>query len=174
MVFAGQVIEHLWADDVAGFLLESHRALRQDGHLVLESPNRRVTEAIGWHHPQHTAELSVDEATRLLTLAGFEVLDVRGILLGYERERHALPPSWEERAQLAEDRPEDSFVWWIVARRGDARARRRCAEGAGARAGRRVPHATLPQAVDSADAATRAWASSCERSASASSRSGHS
>src|SRR5262249_31699591 len=73
MVFGGQVIEHLWAADVANFLSESHRVLRPEGILALDSPNRRVTEAIGWRHPQHTVEFSVDEIVLLIEAAGFDV-----------------------------------------------------------------------------------------------------
>src|SRR4051794_37667394 len=31
LVFAGQTTEHLWADELAGFLLESHRVLTEGG-----------------------------------------------------------------------------------------------------------------------------------------------
>jgi SAM-dependent methyltransferase len=125
LVFGGQVIEHLWADDVAAFLMESHRVLQPGGMIALDSPNRQVTEAISWRHPQHTVEFSADEVVQLIALAGFELEELRGVLLGYDRERHAfleledesLP--WEERARLAANRPEDSFVWWLVARRTD-------------------------------------------------------
>lgn len=125
MVFGGQVIEHLWADDVAGFLIESHRVLRPGGTIVLDSPNRRVTEAIGWHHPQHTLEFSVEEITELVTVAGFELDELRGVVLGYDRARHTFlglddaSVSWHERASLAAERSEDSFVWWLVAERAD-------------------------------------------------------
>jgi SAM-dependent methyltransferase len=122
MVFGGQVVEHLWAEDVAGFLTESRRVLREDGLLVLDSPNRRVTEAIAWHQPEHTVEFSVDEIATLLELSGFALQELRGVMLGYDRERHffleledtRMP--WTERATLAADRPEDSFVWWLTAR----------------------------------------------------------
>lgn len=123
MVFGGQVIEHLWPQDVTGFLLESHRVLRPDGMLVLDSPNRRVTEAIEWRHPEHTAELAVEEIQALLELAGFEVEELRGVLLGYDSSLRAfldledLRVPWEERAGGAAARPEDSFVWWLRARR---------------------------------------------------------
>lgn len=123
MVFGGQVIEHLWAEDVAGFLAESHRVLREDGLLVLDSPNRRVTEAIGWHQPEHTVEFAVDEITTLLELSGFALQEARGVILGYDRDRHIFLElddermPWTERATLAADRPEDSFVWWLTARR---------------------------------------------------------
>jgi SAM-dependent methyltransferase len=125
MVFGGQVIEHLWAADVANFLSESHRVLRPEGILALDSPNRSVTEAIGWRHPQHTVEFSVDEIVLLTEVAGFEVEAVRGVLLGYDRTRHTFlnleddVMSWDERTSLATDRPESSFVWWLVARRAE-------------------------------------------------------
>jgi hypothetical protein len=125
LVFGGQVIEHLWPDDVTDFLVESHRVLRPGGIIALDSPNRRVTEAIGWHQPEHTAELSTEEITQAITLAGFEIEQLRGVLLGYDRLRHAFlgledeSVSWNDRATLAADRPEDSFVWWLVARRTD-------------------------------------------------------
>jgi hypothetical protein len=130
LVFGGQVIEHLWPDDIAGFLVESHRVLRPGGALVLDSPNRRVTEEIRWLHPQHTCELSVPEAVELVRLAGFDVESVRGVVLGYDRERcvflgledDSVP--WDQRAELAADRPEDSFVWWLTARRADRQPRR--------------------------------------------------
>jgi SAM-dependent methyltransferase len=125
LVFGGQVIEHLWADDVADFLIESHRVLQPGGIIALDSPNRRVTEAIGWRHPQHTVEFSVDEIVLLIALAGFELEELRGVLLSYDRARHAFLAledkrmPWEERSRLAADRPEDGFVWWLVARRAD-------------------------------------------------------
>lgn len=130
LVFGGQVIEHLWPDDVAGFLTESHRVLAPGGTLVLDSPNRRVTEEIRWRHPQHTCELTVSEAVELVWLAGFEVESVRGVVLGYDSDRHVFlglddeSVPWEQRAALAADRPEDSFVWWLTARRTDRMPRR--------------------------------------------------
>jgi SAM-dependent methyltransferase len=50
LVFAGQVIEHLWPEDVAGFLAEAHRVLRPGGFLALDSPNRLVTESSAGHN----------------------------------------------------------------------------------------------------------------------------
>ena len=128
LVFAGQVIEHLWPEEVAGFLLESHRVLRPGGLLAVDSPNRRVTTAIGWEHPEHTVEFRVDEILELLELAGFEQVHVRGLWLCFDRKRNRFlsleggpgERAWspERRAAEAEDRPEDSFVWWAEAVRG--------------------------------------------------------
>jgi len=126
IVFGGQVIEHLWPDEISGFLSAAHRVLRRAGHLVLDSPNRRVTQAINWLHPEHTVEFTVDEIVELLELAGFEHVQVRGVLLAYDAERHRYPTLSElaaksgrhERAERAASRPEESFVWWAEATRG--------------------------------------------------------
>jgi SAM-dependent methyltransferase len=128
LVFAGQVIEHLWPEEIAGFLLESHRVLRPGGTLAMDSPNRRVTTAIGWEHPEHTVEFRPDEVLELVTLAGFDRARVRGVWLCLDRERNsflpldASPRSWptERRTAEAAARPEDSFVWWLEAERGDS------------------------------------------------------
>jgi SAM-dependent methyltransferase len=129
LVFAGQVIEHLWPEEIVGFLLESHRVLRPGGVLAVDSPNRRVTTAIGWEHPEHTVEFRPDEILELFQVAGFEQARIRGVWLCFDRERNRFlsleggpgERRWspERRAAAAEERPEDSFVWWIEAVRGD-------------------------------------------------------
>jgi SAM-dependent methyltransferase len=128
LVFAGEVIEHLWPQDIAGFLLESHRVLAPGGHLALDSPNRSVTEPLSWLHPEHTVEFSVDEITELLTLAGFELASIRGLILCYDRSRHRYMPidplevdgfTMRERLDGAAEHPEDAFVWWAQAVRSD-------------------------------------------------------
>jgi SAM-dependent methyltransferase len=125
LVFAGQVIEHLWPEEVVGFLLESHRILRPGGTLAIDSPNRRVTTAIDWEHPEHTVEFRPDEIVELAELAGFVEARVRGVWLCFDRERNRFLPldrcsrTWpaERRAAEATGRPDDSFVWWLEARR---------------------------------------------------------
>lgn len=131
LVFAGQVIEHLWPEEVTSFLLESHRVLRPGGTLAVDSPNRRVTTAISWEHPEHTVEFRADEISELLQLAGFEEIRLRGVWLCFDRERNRFlsfeggpgERAWpaDRRAAEAERRPEDSFVWWAEAARGDRR-----------------------------------------------------
>jgi SAM-dependent methyltransferase len=127
LAFAGEVIEHLWPDDISGFLAETHRVLRPDGVLALDSPNRRVTQAIRWLHPEHTVEFTVDEIVELLELAGFGDIEVRGLVLGYDVDRHHFLPirdldsgiGRQARAIRALDRPEDAFVWWAQATRSE-------------------------------------------------------
>lgn len=129
LVFSGQNLEHLWPDEVAGFALEAARVLRPGGHLVIDSPNRLVTAPLNWSHPEHTIELTPAEACELARLAGFDVASVQGIWLCRDpRSGEMLPfdpnvaaPGWSvtERLLVARDQPDNSFVWWIEAVRGD-------------------------------------------------------
>ena len=125
VVISGQNLEHLWPDEVTGFFLESHRILKDGGKLIIDSPNRLVTRAIGWSHPEHTVEFSPDEAVELCTLAGLEVEKIEGIWLTIDPEtKHPLPfeemsrfGPWPQhkRTSAALGDPENSFIWWIVA-----------------------------------------------------------
>jgi SAM-dependent methyltransferase len=130
VVFSGQNIEHLPIDDLVGFLLESHRVLRPGGTLVVDSPNRLATEALGWVHPEHTIEITAAEATQLLTIAGFDVAVTRGLWNCRDpRTREWLPlapPAGDVRQivdRSASRFPiDDAFVWWIEAVRSDRAA----------------------------------------------------
>ena len=145
LVFSGQNFEHLFGDDVPDFLLESHRVLRPDGWLVIDSPHREVAAALGWSMPEHTVEFTPDEARELVGLAGFDVRSLRGLWLCRDPRTGAYLPLWEEdgrvpdpatvlrRAVLAASDVEGSFVWWLEAQRADrepdvAGLRRRHAE----------------------------------------------
>ena len=129
LVFSGQNIEHLWPEDVEGFLLESHRVLRPGGWIVLDSPNRSVTEALNYVQPEHITEMTPAEIAELLELAGFSEISVKGVWLCFDRDQQLLLPlgpqrvlrGWTaaRRASEAADRPEDSFIWWAEARKGD-------------------------------------------------------
>ena len=131
LVFAGQVVEHLWADELAGFLIEAHRVLRPGGAIAIDSTNRRVTFGVDWVYPQHTLELTVTELIKLLELAGFTNVDVRGIWLCHAADTHRFLPleidgggtdwPWDRRVRTTADRPEDSLIWWAEATRRDAR-----------------------------------------------------
>jgi SAM-dependent methyltransferase len=131
LLFAGQVIEHMWPDDLADFLVEAHRVLSHGGTLALDSPNRMVAEALGWTQPEHTIELTVDEIHELLELSGFAEIEVRGILLSHEAtsgRTFALTHDgggeewpWGRRVDEAAHRPEESFIWWATAIRSQRR-----------------------------------------------------
>lgn len=129
LVIAGQSIEHLWPDEVAGFLLEAARVTRPGGHLVVDSPNRELTSLLEWSHPEHTIELTVPEITSLVELAGFDVTTVAGIwlcrdprtgrVLPFEPEAERTDWSPVERLVAARSDPRNSFLWWLEGRRAD-------------------------------------------------------
>ena len=41
----GQTVEHVWPEELAGFLSEANRVLGPQGWIVLDSPNRRITQS---------------------------------------------------------------------------------------------------------------------------------
>ncbi|HLL81285.1 MAG TPA: methyltransferase domain-containing protein, partial [Longimicrobium sp.] len=133
LLFSGQNIEHLWPEEVAGFLVEAARVVRQGGHLVVDSPNRDITARYKWSHPEHTIELTVAEMSELLTLAGFEVTRSAGIWLCRDPRTGRLlpldantPDDWSttERLVAGYALPEHSFIWWLEARRTTQEPRR--------------------------------------------------
>jgi len=126
LVFSGQNIEHLWPRQMVGLLSEANRVLRQDGLLVIDSPNRAITAAYRWSMGEHTIELTPAEASDLLALAGFSVERMKGVwlcrhdgqLLPLDPDPMATGPSGlVRRFALAGQRPDDSFIWWVEARR---------------------------------------------------------
>lgn len=127
IVFSGQNLEHLWPEEVVGFLLEAARVTKLGGLLVMDSPNRGVTEALRtWSHPEHTVEVTVTEAAALIRLAGFEVAAVSGIWLCRDPRTGVILPhpyqpgdvwSVAERLIVGTEQPEHAFIWWIEARR---------------------------------------------------------
>jgi hypothetical protein len=124
LVYAGQTTEHLWAPELMGFLTESRRVLVPGGLLVMDSPNRLVTEHLYWSHGGHTIELAIGEMEGLLTLAGFDVETRRGLwrcrfgadVLALEAGIHD-PATLVRRAAYGATAPDDAFVWWLEARR---------------------------------------------------------
>jgi len=122
LLFSGQNIEHLYREDLIGFLREAARVVKNGGYICLDSPNRLITEEAGYTHPQHTLELSIDEALSFIEAAGFEAETVRGIwscrkgLRRYE-DLTSIADEFERRRQDANDDPNASFIWWIVGRK---------------------------------------------------------
>jgi SAM-dependent methyltransferase len=128
IVFSGQNIEHLWKKDILGFLTESHRILKPDGLLVLDSPNRDITAAYGIPHPEHLIEFSVADMRELLMLAGFDIKSCKGLylcrdprsgaMLPYATDDEDPPFSVVDPCVSGTALPEHSYLWWIHATRG--------------------------------------------------------
>ena len=122
LLFSGQNIEHLYREDLIGFLRESARVVRDGGHIVVDSPNRLITQEAGYTHPQHTLELSIDDALTFIEAAGFKAVTVRGIWScadGSHRYEDitATDVDFDRRRREAYDDPSASFIWWIVAQK---------------------------------------------------------
>jgi hypothetical protein len=117
----------LWPEDVIGFFLESWRVLKPGAVLVVDSPNRLVTEPLIWSHPEHTIEFTPDEARRLAELSGFEVTAMKGIWIARDPDTGRVLPlvpndssgDWPvvERVAAASIHPNDSLIWWMEAKR---------------------------------------------------------
>jgi hypothetical protein len=125
-IFAGQVVEHLWRSELVGFLFEASRTLRPGGRLIVDSPNEEIVRQTGWNHPEHTIEFRPDDAKTLLEVAGFTVTLMVGHWLCRSPDGSPLPllgepdespASMECRIRDGISRPQDSFSWWIEARK---------------------------------------------------------
>lgn len=124
MLFSGQNIEHLYRDDFENFLREANRVVAPGGYLCMDSPNRAVTQELGYVQPQHVLELTVDEACELTAAAGFTVENIYGIWsCGSDKVRYPSVTEFmseeevAERCATARNDPSRSFIWWIVARK---------------------------------------------------------
>lgn len=129
LLFSGQNIEHLWPHDITAFLQESHRVLKPGGRLVIDSPNRLITSAQNWSHPEHILEFTPAEAAEVIKAAGFEVEEVRGMWLcsdpgkgtplPFAQLSASKPWPMARRISDAIAAPEHAFSWWIVARKAE-------------------------------------------------------
>jgi hypothetical protein len=122
ILFSGQNIEHLYREDLHGFLKEANRVVKAGGRICLDSPNRTITQDAGYTQPQHTLEFSVPEAVALVEAAGFAIEKVSGIWScadGLKRFDDVLSLAGDVKRRLAEAalHPGESFIWWIVAQR---------------------------------------------------------
>lgn len=112
LLFSGQNIEHLWVEEIVGFLSESQRVLKEDGLLVVDSPNRLITAKLGWSHPEHTIEFTPDEMQELLTLAGFDLERQHGIWLCADPHSGSALPFEEMSTEGIWPLARRALRWW--------------------------------------------------------------
>ncbi|MDR1922649.1 MAG: class I SAM-dependent methyltransferase [Candidatus Adiutrix sp.] len=134
MVISGQNIEHLDRDDIYNFFLESWRVLKPGGWLIMDSPNGALTPQLNYTQPDHVAEFGLDEIERILGMTSFSVVNKKGLILMREYPGSAVWPlnsmTWQgkggllRRSMAGIGRPEDSFVWWVEARKEEAEPNR--------------------------------------------------
>ncbi len=92
LVFSGQNIEHLWQDEIWGFMIEAARVIRPGGTLVIDSPNRTLTAELNWSHPEHVIEFTPSEMANLFALGGFDVTKMVGLWLCRDRQNGKVLP----------------------------------------------------------------------------------
>jgi len=98
--------------------------------LVIDSPNRKITQANRYIQPEHTLELTDDEIVDLLICAGFCLDSVKGIwncrrtkLASNDEVDISVPVNSStliRRKEAAIKDPSGSFIWWAVAKKKNA------------------------------------------------------
>jgi len=119
LVWAGQSIEHVTEPEAVQTLQEVWRVLRPGGSFCLDTPNRDVTRRQFPHaliHVEHKAEYTVAQLTQLLTQAGFEIVEVKGLgpMPRTARTRIFQPGELRRNAPLS-DQPEISYLIYVQA-----------------------------------------------------------
>ncbi len=126
LVFAGQFIEHIpWQSQVS-FLFGVNRVLKNDGYLIIDSPNYDITNRWGWKHPEHIHEISYGQACQISSKAGFDILEGTGLLpktlLGEppkQINQYLMKPfdsgqcTLDLQRSISKD-PKDCFIWWLT------------------------------------------------------------
>jgi predicted SAM-dependent methyltransferase len=81
LVYSGQSIEHVTAEEGSVVINEAFRILRPGGHLALDTPNALVTrvQQAAFIDPDHKVEYTPDELSAKLAAAGFEVIESKGL-----------------------------------------------------------------------------------------------
>jgi SAM-dependent methyltransferase len=81
LVYAGQSIEHVTHDDGSVVVKEVFRILRPGGWFAMDTPNARVTrlQQEAFIDPDHKVEYTYPELADLVTGAGLEILEAKGL-----------------------------------------------------------------------------------------------
>jgi SAM-dependent methyltransferase len=81
LVYSGQSIEHVTPDDGSIVVKEVFRVLRPGGWFALDTPNARVTrlQQDAFIDPDHKVEYTYRELADLVTGAGLQVVEAKGL-----------------------------------------------------------------------------------------------
>lgn len=91
VVFSSNFLEHLPdKEEVSNVVREALRVLRPGGTLILLGPNVRLIPGVYWDFFDHQVPLSDRSVCELLTITGFELMQVEPRFLPYTT-RSALP-----------------------------------------------------------------------------------
>lgn len=76
VVVSFETIEHL--NDPEAFLLECRRVLKDEGLLILSTPNKYIKNILKIENPYHIKEVYIEELLSMLHNSGFDIVDVYG------------------------------------------------------------------------------------------------
>jgi SAM-dependent methyltransferase len=81
LVYSGQSIEHVTPEDGSVVLREVFRILRPGAWFAIDTPNTRVTrlQQEAFIDPDHKVEYTCSQLAGLLSAAGFEVVESKGL-----------------------------------------------------------------------------------------------
>ncbi|HEY2154349.1 MAG TPA: class I SAM-dependent methyltransferase [Isosphaeraceae bacterium] len=84
LVWSGQSMEHITAEQGDRVCAEVHRILRPGGQFCLDTPNRLMTEIhlagyFPFSHPEHKVEYYPDDLQKKLIAGGFTIVEALGL-----------------------------------------------------------------------------------------------
>jgi SAM-dependent methyltransferase len=126
LVYCGQSIEHVTAQEGAIVMKEVHRILRPGGHFALDTPNGRLTrlQQDEFIDPDHKVEYTWPQLSQMILDAGFAIEWAKGLNYGGE-------PATQARFEMAQvaancglfDAIDDCYLLAVVATKPHATAK---------------------------------------------------